>query len=73
MDLEGFTRRRILSGYDEGKIVAELAEAIKEFKNWNLKKREEFSKAVYDEVITALKYKKLKDKFLKNLIEYPRA
>lgn len=73
MDLEGFTRRRILKGSSEEKIVAELADAIKEFKDWNLRKREEFSKAVYDEVATALKYKKLKDKFLKKLIEYPRA
>ncbi len=73
MDLEGFTRRRILKGSSEDKIVAELADAIKEFKDWNLRKREEFSKAVYDEVATALKYKKLKDKFLRNLIEYPRA
>lgn len=73
MDLEGFVRRRIFRGFDEERVVGELADAIKEFKDWNLKKREEFSKAVYDEVATALKYKKLKDKFLKKLIEYPRA
>lgn len=73
MDLEGFTRRKILKGCKEKEIVAELANAVKEFKDWNEEKRLEFSQAVFDEVATALKYKKLKDKFLKNLIEYPRA
>lgn len=73
MDLEGFARRRILKGYEKKEIVRELAEAIKEFKEWNQEKREEFSKAVYAEVTTALKYRKQKNQFLKKLIEYPKA
>lgn len=73
MDIEQFTRRRILKGSSEKKIVGELASAIKEFKGWSEKKRREFSEAVYGEVKTTLQYKKLKDPFLRRLIEYPKA
>jgi hydrogenase expression/formation protein len=73
MDLEGFTRRRILKGCDEKEIIKELSNAIKEFKAWSIEKRAEFSSAVYDEVETTLKYQDIKDLFLKELIDYPRA
>ncbi len=73
MDLEGFARRRILKNCNEDEIVEELASAVAEFKNWSLKRRSEFSRAVVDEVKTVLQYKKLKNKFLRELIGYPRA
>ncbi|MEE8168384.1 MAG: AIR synthase-related protein [Candidatus Hydrothermarchaeales archaeon] len=72
MDLEGFTRQRILKGCKKEEIIKELSEALKEFKVWDLKKREEFSKAVHDEVRTTLT-NDIKDSFLKTLITYPRA
>lgn len=73
MDLEGFARRSILKGKSEKEIISELEKAINEFKKWEANKSHRFAKAVYDEVQTTLRYKELKDEFLKNLIEYPPA
>lgn len=73
MDLEGFTRRRILRGTREEEIIKELEKGIKEFKNWSPEKRLEFSRAVYEEVKTSLGYRNLKDSFLRALLDYPRA
>ena len=73
MDLEGFTRRSILKGKNEKEIISELEKSIKEFKKWESDKRNTFAKAVYDEVQTTLKYKDIKDEFLKELIAYPQA
>jgi len=70
MDLEGFTRRRIIKGIPEKDIITELSKAIKEFKNWDKEKREEFSKAVLDEVSKTLD---VGDPFLKSLVEYRKA
>ncbi len=73
MDLEGFVRRRIIKGYDEKKIIAELKEVIKEFKDWGEELSERFSKAVFNEVSTSLKVEKIKDGFLREVLSYPRA
>jgi hydrogenase expression/formation protein len=73
MDLEGFTRRRILRGAREEDIVRELGELISEFKDWRADKRQDFSRAVYEEVRMRLDYKKIHDPFLRGLLDYPRA
>jgi hydrogenase expression/formation protein len=73
MDLEGFARRKIIAGSDPEAVVRELSNMITEFKDWNLRQREEFSKAVVDEVVASERYKKLDDPFLRRLIEYPKA
>ncbi len=70
MDLEGFTRRRIIKGIPEKDIITELSASIKEFKNWDRGKREEFAKAVLDEVSKTLD---VHDPFLKTLIQYRKA
>jgi hydrogenase expression/formation protein len=73
MDLEGFARRRVLKGCKEEDIVRELAKSVEEFKEWSLERREEFSRAVLEEVVTSDGYKKLEDPFLRTLIGYPKA
>lgn len=73
MDLEGFTRRSILKGAGEQEILRELEKGISEFKDWSAKKRLDFARAVYEEVRTSLKYEKIRDPFLRSLLEYPRA
>lgn len=72
MDLEGFARRRILRGAGEEDVVRELGELIKEFKEWDADKRQDFSRAVYEEVRTSLEYK-THDPFIRRLLDYPRA
>jgi hydrogenase expression/formation protein len=73
MDLEGFTRRRILKGASEEEIIRELEKGIREFKDWSREKRREFSKAVYEEVQTSLGCREIQDPFLKSLLTYPEA
>jgi hydrogenase expression/formation protein len=73
MDLEGFARRKIIAGSDPEAVVRELSNMITEFKDWDLRQREEFSRAVVDEVVVSERYKKLDDPLLRRLIEYPRA
>lgn len=73
MDLEGFTRRRILRGARGEEIIRELEEGIREFKDWSREKRREFSRAVYEEVRTSLGCRKIRDPFLRNLLSYPEA
>jgi hydrogenase expression/formation protein len=71
MDVEGFVRRRIWK--ENEAIIEELAERLKEFKNWRMEKRKEFSRAVLQEVKTANRYKNLDDPFLKTLMEFPKS
>lgn len=72
MDLEGFTRRRILKGAEKEDVIRELGTLITEFKDWSASKQEDFSKAVYEEVKTSLGYKK-QDPFLRSLLNFPEA
>lgn len=73
MDLEGFARRRVIWGFSEEAIVDGLSKMMAEFKDWDLKKRREFSKAVLDEVTTSQEHSELKDDFLRRLLGYPKA
>lgn len=73
MDLEGFARRRVMKGATEEEIVAELSLAIAEFKGWDEDRRRQFSKAVYDEVVTTEGFRAIEDGFLKEIIDFPRA
>jgi hydrogenase expression/formation protein len=72
-DLEGFARRRILEGCDGDEIIKGLTELVGEFKEWEGKKKQDFSIAIYDEAKTSLGYKRLKDSFLKGLLDYPKS
>jgi hydrogenase expression/formation protein len=73
MDLEGFARRKILEGCDKGEIIKEISDLVGDFKKWESKKKGLFSEAIYEEVSSALDYKKLKDAKLKGLLDYPRS
>lgn len=73
MDLEGFARRRVLSGFTDEAIIEGLSRMIAEFKEWDLKQRREFSRAVLDEVNVSEGYAQLKDPFLQHLLSYPKA
>lgn len=73
MDLEGFTRRRVIKGATEDQIVGELSQALSEFKDWDQGRRRQFSKAVYDEVVTTEGFRAIDDPFLKDIIDYPKA
>mgnify|MGYP001195248256 CR=1 FL=1 len=73
MDLEGFTKRRLIKGIAEEDILEELDKLVKEFKNWSSNKRQNFSRALYQEVTTSLEYKKLKNPFIKTLLDYPKS
>ncbi|RMF89831.1 MAG: hypothetical protein D6733_05480 [Methanobacteriota archaeon] len=71
-DLEGFAQRRIIEGWGRQDIVSALTELVREFKDWEMEKASAFSEAVYEEVKTSLAYVDLKDRFLKNLLDYPK-
>jgi hydrogenase expression/formation protein len=73
MDLEGFARRRILKGVKEGEVISGLEECIREFKDWGVEKRREFSMAVCSEVKAGLGSREVENSFLRRLLSYPQA
>jgi hydrogenase expression/formation protein len=73
MDLEGFARRKILEGRDKGEIIKEISDLVGEFKKWESEKKGLFSEAIYEDVSSALDYKKLQDQTLKELLDYPKS
>jgi hydrogenase expression/formation protein len=73
MDLEEFTRRKILEGANDEEIIDGLIERVEEFKKWEKTKKNDFSEALFKEVKNSLGYKTIKDPFLKDLLEYPKS
>lgn len=72
MDIEGFVRCMI-KDHDEKSIVEDLKEIILDHKKINPKKAEEMAHAVVEEVKNTLQIEKHEDKFLKELIAYPKS
>jgi len=70
MDLENIARRSIEKGRGKKEAVEEIKRAVKEFKRWDEKKIAEFSEAVYEEVKTSLKFEKVKDTFLREVLGF---
>jgi hydrogenase expression/formation protein len=73
MDLEGFVRRKILRGAEEERILKDLSHILREFKDWDQERREEFSRAVLEEVKTSQGAKKVSEPFLRTVVEVPEA
>ncbi len=72
MDIEGFVKRRLKKGTKREIIIKELAEAIAEFKNWDLDKRTAFAREVVAEAEISENYKEKGD-FVENLLSFPEA
>lgn len=72
MDIEGFVRRKIRED-DEKSVLDDLTEKIQEYKDIDSKKAQKMAQAVIEEVKHTLTIEEHEDKFLKELIEYPRS
>lgn len=74
MDLENIARKGIEEGKEKQKIINEIALEVGKFKKkWSREKIKAFSEAVYEEVESSLKYRELKDIFLKKLLSYEKS
>jgi hydrogenase expression/formation protein len=72
MDLEGFARRRIFEGAEKDEVVRGLSELVAKFKDWGAERRRNFSDAIYEEVKTSLRFKKIDDPFLRRVLDRPK-
>jgi len=70
MDLENIARRSIEKRKGKKEAIQEIEKAVRAFKDWDEKKAKKFSEAVYEEVKASLKFEKVKDEFLREVLGF---